>query len=374
MKVMNSGVCQIKFLSESSDARVLIAMDAEGVTRVSYFQTRDCQLAPRGEALVAAGILTAMRNGLPLVVDGAVDCKFRSAWDGIQRQYVQWDPSLSQVAVEAAAVNSSTAVVGDRVGLFFSGGVDSFYSLMQNQDEITDLIFVHGFDIPAINIDLARESEDRIRLIGEHFGKRVIKIETDLRSELLNEVGGWGEFAHGAAMAAVGHLLGSEFRRILIAGSDSMEVAEPWGSHPDLDPMWSRSQLEFIHDHREAPRIKKISKVAESEIALRTLRVCWKNRKGLLNCGVCEKCMRTMISMHALGVLDRFDVFNAPLRIHRVLRMSIPNPAAATGQMANLHALQQSPDCRAMYLALKFVFWRCSLVLWLKNLLKIKLE
>jgi len=42
------------------------------------------------------------------------------------------------------------------VGCFFSGGVDSFYTLLKHRREITDLVVVHGFDLPLASDPLRR--------------------------------------------------------------------------------------------------------------------------------------------------------------------------------------------------------------------------
>jgi hypothetical protein len=46
--------------------------------------------------------------------------------------------------------------------------------------------------------------------------------------------------------------------------------------------------------------------IAEDPVAHVTLRVCWLNPDQSNNCGRCEKCLRTMTSLAAAGVLSRF--------------------------------------------------------------------
>ena len=41
----------------------------------------------------------------------------------------------------------------------------------------------------------------------------------------------------------------------------------------------------------------------------RHLRVCWQNVGTDLNCGRCEKCVRTMAMLAGAGVLDRCETF-----------------------------------------------------------------
>ena len=359
---MKSDVMKICFEKEGGarDPVRVAARFGEQVREI-YFSSPDAGLEKRPEALATAGLLPAMKAGLDMKLDMNLDSVFADNLQKVQALYHQWDSSYRSVRVlEGDGGESSSKRSGKRVGLFFSGGVDSFFSLLTHQDEITDLIFVHGFDIAVEDRETARRAEESIRQVGAQFGKRVIKVETSLRS-MLDDYVEWGARGHGAAMAAVAHLLPEEFGKIYIAASDSGRHFFPWGSHPDLDPLWSRSSLEFVHDGCDTTRTGKLRRIAELDIALQNLRVCWKNRKDLLNCGRCEKCIRTMIGLKIFGALQRCPVFAKPLRLWRVCGMKIPHPDVATGQLDNLAALREIPESRALYRALQFAFFRSRL-------------
>ena len=59
--------------------------------------------------------------------------------------------NLERVPVEAEARTEPAEQHMQRraagVACFFSGGVDSFYTLLKHREEVTHIIFVHGFDI-----------------------------------------------------------------------------------------------------------------------------------------------------------------------------------------------------------------------------------
>lgn len=327
--------------------------------RKFYFSSEDVGFGKHPEALVAAGILPAMRYGMDLHVDAALDPVFAKNLSAIQEVYGNWWSSYQPIHVRSGHGESPSSQRDQkRVGMFFSGGVDSFYTLLEHQDEVTDLIFVHGFDIRPEDTETYRRAEMSIRRVGTAFGKRVIKIKTDVRS-LLEECGDWGAQLHGAAMAAVAHLLGDEFSRIYIAASMTEGKLMPWGSHPHLDPFWSCSRLEFVHHGCEAARPEKLRRVASSDVVLQNLRVCWKNRKGGLNCGRCEKCIRTMIGLHLVGVSNVSNLFDRPLRAWRVLGVKLPHPDSAAGQLYHLAELGKEPSFRMLCWSLRIGFW-CS--------------
>mgnify|MGYP002632687869 FL=1 len=57
-------------------------------------------------------------------------------------------------------------------------------------------------------------------------------------------------------------------------------------------------------------RLEKIRAIAGERIVQQHLRVCWQNLHGRLNCGVCEKCVRTMLALDTCGLLDRYAGFD----------------------------------------------------------------
>lgn len=356
----------VSFADDGAAHRLEMISSADVMDGVVRFECHDMPLTPTPEALVAAAFLPAMRHGLALDWSGEVACGFIDSVERYQQRVQHWSDKLQAVPLTGGQASNPDVpgrTEGGRVALFFSGGVDSFYSLLENLDEVTDLVFVHGFDIMEGEKAHAEMAERQVRMVGEAYGRRVLAIRTNLRSCWLADVGGWGEIAHGPAMAAVAHLLGPQFGRILIAGSDSSPEPWPWGSHPELDPLWSTARLEFVHDHHHVTRVRKIERVLSSEVARKTLRVCWKNRNVKTNCCRCEKCIRTMITLKAFGRLDEFESFHLPLRLHRVLNARLPLPvSSAIGQLENLKLLSRAKGCWFLKWALRLAFAKCWLL------------
>jgi len=67
--------------------------------------------------------------------------------------------------------------------------------------------------------------------------------------------------------------------------------------------------MRIIHRDLELSRMEKIKLVADWDVALQNLRVCLANVKDRLNCGKCEKCVRTMTALVAIGALDKTKAF-----------------------------------------------------------------
>lgn len=213
------------------------------------------------------------------------------------------DGRLKPVAVSARPGADSGHSNGN-VGLFFSGGVDSFYALLKNQDTVTHLVLVHGFDIRLDQTELFSLAEAAARKVAADFGKQLIVVRTNVRA-ISDRYVAWGMY-HGAALAMVGHALSPLFSQCIIASSYPYGDLHPWGSHPLLDPLWSSERVRFVQEGLEANRIEKLTAIADNESVRSALRVCWESELEL-NCGRCEKCLRNMAILLALGKLDGFS-------------------------------------------------------------------
>jgi hypothetical protein len=342
---------QIQVHSRDGGQRVEVEARLGAGSHRLFYRSGDARLLASREAALALALLPAMRSSRRLCVEGRVNRRLLSGIDTIQAIYRAWDRTLRPVEI-AGVEASDAAPEGRRVGSFFSGGVDSFYTLLKHRDEITDLILVHGFDIGLDEADLRAKTSEAIREIAAELGKRVVEVETDLRS-FLDPYAHWGRLGHGPALASVGMTLSAHYRRIYIPGAYGYADLFPWGTHPLLDPLWSTDALEFVHDGTEATRVEKIARVAQCDVALRHLRVCYRNPGGAYNCGVCEKCLRTMIGLELAGALDRCASFERELDLARVARLRLRKECQRAFAMEILAALGNRPADRAVKTALR---------------------
>jgi hypothetical protein len=250
----------------------------------------------------------------------------------VQDLYLDWARTTGErlERVEVTAPATARSRQGSSSAAFFSGGVDSFYTLLRNVQRypasdarsIQHLVLVHGFDVGLDDSGLFAQVEREARRAADRFGRNLLTVATNARAV----TGGvdWGRYGHGAALAAVGLALAPMVHTVFIPSTAAFSELKPWGSHPALDPLWSTEQLEFVHDGAEAMRHEKIRFVASSASALESLRVCWENRDGAYNCGRCEKCLRTMLELRLCGALDRADRFPRKIAAIDVQDVIIP--------------------------------------------------
>ena len=245
-------------------------------------------------------LIEAVSTGQPAAMD-CVPPRLAGNLQTIGDIYAAWIENGVEVPLRCE-LSSKDLAPAEGVSLFFSGGVDSFYSLLKHRDEIDQLVLVHGFDIPLAERKVFASVEAMVREVARMFAKKLIVVRTNIHWEESGKESipcSWGMY-HGAALAAVAYALAPVHRKIFIASSYAYADLHPWGSHPLLDPLWSTEALEFVHDGGER-RIDKLRALIDYPEALAHLRVCWENTDEN-NCCHCEKCVRTMLALRALGV------------------------------------------------------------------------
>ena len=188
----------------------------------------------------------------------------------------------------------------DKVGLAFSLGVDSMYSLFFGEQKPDYLIFVEGFDIPLEKEIVLEACRRSVREICEETGTQPIFVRTNLRENRFLKTQGW-ERTHGSALAFVGHCLSGHISRFIISSTFSKKAASPWGSHYDLDSLWSSGSLQIVHSGADIGRSEKLQRLITEprsrEIVSKHLRVCWEDPSNFGNCGKCYKCIRTRLEL-----------------------------------------------------------------------------
>jgi hypothetical protein len=247
---------------------------------------------------------------------------------------------VRRISVDADARSSGPTNDPSGVACFFSGGVDSFYTLLKHREEVTHIIFVHGFDIALEDRAHRTQASQMAREVAKELGKTLIEVETNIRTFSDGRVG-W-KIYHGAAMASVALLFQHRFRRVLIASSHSYVRMLPWGSHVLLDPLWSTELTEIEHDGSEATRIDKMAYISEHELPMQWLRVCFKNPDSAYNCGRCGKCVVAKVTLRTVGALERCKTLPHDLNIEEVANMDLINNESRRGVVRqNLRTLER---------------------------------
>lgn len=279
-----------------------------------------------GNPWLACLLPVAVEIGEPLVLSRPVDAQMLDFARDRMAVWHWWNPQRAPVGIEAD-VEAAPAAGAARTVSLFSGGIDSFYTVLAPRAwPIDDLLVIHGaFDL----MHAKRASFDRVQAklqaAADALGKVLVPSATNLLHTRLGKTD-LATMSQGSMMGAVPLALERRFSRILIPASIDLDWKEAWGTHPITDAMLSTSATMVTEDGLAAQRIGKTEFVARSEVALSTLRVCLFTGNET-NCMRCEKCLRAAIALETMGVLGRAPAFGtAKLDVRRVARMPIGDP------------------------------------------------
>lgn len=300
-------------------------------------------ISPEPAAFLTAVALPALRHGeRRITIDGAVCPRLRDglrtamaivkSWRGSPGSVLEIEPKGGFRPGPSRAAPRAAACVG--------GGVDGLHMLRRNLLEFPrdhpfafqELYTVVGLLAP----DAGRDAE-----LGSHFVRtretlskissavglrativstNVFKLDADL--VFLRDV--WCS----AAILSAAHAFPERWSAISIASAGrNQDILYPTGTHPLIDSSYSSSSLEVRHEGACFSRLERIREIVVWNTALENLVVCMNAPPSpFLNCGVCEKCLRTMAELEAVGRLGGASQFPAEkLRAEAISEISIPD-------------------------------------------------
>lgn len=297
--------------------------------------------AAAADAFFVIGLILAMGTDGELVMTAPVSKKLLHSSKAAQDILLGWYPrQLKRAVLHVAARETEATEESSRTITCFTGGVDSFYSLVANRDEVDALLYVHGFDIPLSRTTIREVTSAHLRDVAASTDTELVEVSTNVR-QFLNLAGKWPTTTHGLALASVAHLMRRRFGRMLLPGSHTYADHYPWGSHPLLDHLWSSRTLDVIHDGGGTTRVDKTLAIAYDDVARQHLRVCWQNT-GKYNCGKCGKCVRTMIALSLTGVLQEFSTFESEVSLDDIRALGISGRSDESFVLENIaYAKQQ---------------------------------
>lgn len=291
----------------------------------------------------AALFIPAMKMGQDLIIEGSISQKLQEGMAEIMKTMLPWQLGLKPILIKASQVRPDEPAMEGKSASFFSGGVDSFFTYLKHKEQeekIDYLILANGFDISLDNAALWKQTCKTIDNIAQSEGIEVIKVESNIRS-LIEPALTW-DFTHGGCLAALGLCLRNNLQKVYIPSS-SLAIGQvlPYGSHPELDALWSTERLSFVHDGAETTRVDKVKFIAQNPLVLKNLRVCYVNAKDKFNCGVCDKCLSTMTELRIAGKLTEAETFPHSIDVELTKKMSVYGEQNAILHEENLKELEK---------------------------------
>jgi len=299
-------------------------------TRELWFET-DADIpfleTNRGDLWVAPMMLLAMRRGDRLRLADPISAGRRPHLKKVQDIYCAWYPTrMARAKIVAPPPDEPTgpgllrrrrdASDGRVAATTFTAGVDSFSSLVKHRKRLGALVYGFGLDVPSHEVEATERVAHTLELVARDAGIPLLTADTNLRRVIGKEVS-WGFEGHGAVLASLGTVLSPLVSKLFVPSTYSYAVTHPWGSHPLVDPLWSTSRLQIVHEGAADNRVGKLKRIADEPLAQQHLRVCYKEFSDV-NCGRCLKCMRTMVTLKLLDRLDRFETFHNELDVEHL--------------------------------------------------------
>jgi len=259
------------------------------------------------------------------VTAGDVDSRFLASLQKVGEIMGEMYRTASISAdIHCSAVDTPWPADGGRDCLLYSGGVDSTCSLLRNLGPNLALASIRGTpDLRLWEGQFWERTERNLQPFLKSIGLERQVIETNAidvvnlgsLDDTLNGVfthGWWENLSHGLTLLSLcaPFTYVGKIKRMMIASSYSEATSEPWGSTPASDRSVGWGNVTTIHDSFDLPRVEKIKRILAPYMVehpgIVQLRVCTGKREkrlasGTLNCGVCPKCVRTILTLLYAG-------------------------------------------------------------------------
>lgn len=216
------------------------------------------------------------------------------------------------------------------VGTGISCGIDSLCTIKEYlQEETPDYKLTHllNFKLGAHHgllhpcpEDIENKNFKDELVIANKFSKEIgftmIVVDSNI-NQMANKFWGAIPFGNVAWFRNVGAMLVMQeyfskyifatsyatFRDFNLDFTDGLEHNLWWSM-----PLLGSDYLEVVPANSSMTRIEKTEFISDFEPAYNNLSVCWLGNK---NCGECDKCIRTLVALDFIGVLDKFkNVFD----------------------------------------------------------------
>jgi hypothetical protein len=262
-------------------------------------------------------------------IEGSICCRLRDGLGAAMELFSIWYERCRAVRIEPSRGFVPTLPRHEpRAAAFLSGGVDALSLFRANRLEyasghpsfIRDCLVLFGlnsFDADpdgpnAQRLTVFDALVARMTPFAERADATLIPIKTNIRA-LYPDFRSWGAVGFGAGLVSTALCLPRRIDRVELGSAGLGMRHPPQGSHPWLDHHYSTEAVTVRHAQVPMSRFEKTRLLAEWDDALAVLRSCFYQTipaEGRINCGQCEKCVRTMLALVALGKLDRARTFD----------------------------------------------------------------
>ncbi len=271
----------------------------------------------------------ALVSGAKIYIDTIDQEYYTSVTSTLLKKVGKYYPKLplNKFKIEAKRiVKYKPTKRGYRKALFFSGGIDSTHMLLRHLHEKPLLITIWGADIKLSEYSRLRKFLNYVRYLANHLGLKFnfITFYDTVNRRLVdayffrklygNDTWG-GIFAGIFYPALAAPLVGLGVSSIYIASGIPSSIRYPWSDRCDVYEITRFAGVRVVCDDDRLTRFQKVIYIKNNIHLLEkkgvrpVFRSCLASSADL-NCGYCEKCMRTILELTFAGIDPSKHGFN----------------------------------------------------------------
>lgn len=301
---------------ESGGARLVADIHLGDEIRKLWFEVNndwaDYLTEERSDAFVVNLLYYAMIKGYNIVTEGEISEKLHYQLE----EY--WIPTLAKcikqyrlITIKAPLNNNPLKTYGG-VGTGISGGADSFFTLLSHMNRtergynVSHVTFLNLGGVGYSGIRQATDNRvEHLRSVADELGLQLVVVDT-------NEAEFYQGIRHVEThpLRTLSQVLALQklFSKYYFSSTFStydFKVTTKDAAYYDLMtiPLLSTESLSFFSHDAKTSRIEKLDFISTFPVTYDKLTVCI---RAVKNCGMCEKCKRTMLELDLLGKLELY--------------------------------------------------------------------
>ena len=309
-------------ISVRRDAASVISYTFKASPRVPWLRVKKLSLTYESDlsyvpesVLIIPGITSILSaccaTGEDVVVEN-IDIDFFMSSMRVQTEWKKMHPLFKGCRLLIKKEREKHTSERKNVGLLYSSGIDSTYSLMQLMKEETSpilLSFVAGKMFGENSLHRGENRQLRHEIVRSSDVFPVFSASTLRKYQPQSEW--WAEVDHSIQLLGFMSplVVAANLSCITISSTYNNEFIREnnsWGSLPCIDEQFTVAGVSAVHSEC-IPRMQKVRWLVENCTPVRRISVCTNNAniKEGTNCGKCFKCMQTALAFLAVGVDPR---------------------------------------------------------------------
>lgn len=323
-------------------ARLQAVIEIDGSEKLLWFEVTgeyaDYLVDDRADAFVVSFVNYAMIHGYDIKSDAPLS---RKLYYQLTHYYIpalnSADETFRSIRVFCDVTDRILESAG-AVGTGMSGGIDSFATLYLHSSDncpdshmVTHLTFFNVGAALSSNANrhsyediIAFEKEDIVEhtrrinqqryemaaSFAQSYGYPLVRIETNIMEVQPILYRNVNVQRNCAAVLAMQKLFKVYYYASSFKLNDFNIKAEQDAAYYEMFalPMFSTDATQFYSSGAAYSRLQKTQMVSNYQPSYNSLNVCWLHD---VNCGKCEKCIRTLVTLDLLGALEKYsEVFD----------------------------------------------------------------